>query len=390
MLRPFNHQKRILFSWTLYPMSFLMVSILGFSPLFAQQPLQVEFNLFNLPSCRQALIALNAPAFATFEKRPLGVCLTTLADAYRVSVWIDRRVDTSRLVTIVGVGANESPDSKTTLGRLVTVARLVGADAGLVENIVYVGPADQIGPVQRAAARLHDEIMRSRKARGQQVELRKLSWEDITTPTELLENMQKLWSIKIASKLPHDLMHAGGLPSSTLASQLTLLHAGFGRQVECDSQGAFTANPLVQDSVWSTSYADKELQTDRLTAARQEFPTASLQVTGKVSTVTGPTAFHLRLLAIRTPNARVPNPRTAEDKFVIPEFRAPLERIVGDLAKNLGMQVNWSSDIPESKRQAVVTFGVPKKKTVDEILKQIADEFGIKILRQGQTIEVLP
>ena len=387
MLLPFGHQNRRNFCWTLSSRLVLALTFLQFQPLVAQQPLEVEFNLFNLPNCRQTLIALNSPAFATFEKRPLGECLKTLAEAYRVSIWVDRRVDLSRLVSIVGNGPNEPQEAKTTLGRLVSVAKLGGADAGLIENIVYVGPADQIGAVQRAAVRLHDEIMTQRKgaSNGEQVELRTLSWEEITTPTELLDNIQKRWSIKVNSELSHDLMHAGELPSSTLATQLTLLHAGFDRQVECNSSGIFIASPLVQESVWKAEYADKELQTERLVAARKEFPNATMLVKGKVSTVTGPARFHLRLLAIRIPTSRTPEP-----KFTIPEFRAPLERVIGDLAKHLGMQVNWSNDIPQSKRQAVVNFGVPKAKTTNEILKQIADESGLKIQRQQQTIEVLP
>lgn len=388
MLRLFALRNRIFFSWTLSTTLFFGFVLLSFQSLSAQPPLDVEFNLFNIPSCRQALVALNSPALATFEERPLSECLKTLSEAYRISIWVDRRVDVSRLVSIVGIGANDSAEAKTALGRLTTIAKLGGADAGLIENVVYVGPSGQIGAVQRSAVRLHDEIMRARKDAS--IELRTLSWEDITTPTELLDNIQKRWSIKVESKLPHDLMHAGELPSSTLATQLTLLHAGFDRQVECDSDGKFTTSQLVQDEVWAAEYAEKELQTDRLTAARKEFPKATVQTKGKVSTVTGPTAFHLRLLATRQQSNRNATARNAEPKFTIPQFNAPLERVVGDLAKHLGMQVNWSKEIPESTRRTIVTFGVPKPKTPDEILQQIADENKLRIQRQGQTIEVSP
>ena len=54
------------------------------------------------------------------------------------------------------------------------------------------------------------------------------------------------------------------------------------------------------------------------------------------------------------------------------------------------MQVEWSQDIPQSKRQAIVTFGVAEAKTTDGILQQIAAECGLRIRRQQQTIEVLP
>ncbi len=388
MSRALRHQNCRPFCWTLYFRLVFTLALLQFQPLVAQQPLQVEFNLFNLPSCRQTWIALNSPALATFEKRPLGECLKTLGTAYRVSIWVDRRVDLSRLVSIVGTNAAEPPETKTTFGRLKAVAKLGGADAGVIENVVYVGPADQIGAVQRAAVRLHDEIMTSRKraSTAEQVGLRSLKWEELTTPSELLDNIQKLWSIKVDSELPHDLMHAGELPSSTLATQLTLLHAGFDQQIECTASDVFTTSQLVQESDWKADYADKEVQTDRLAAARKEFPKATMLTQGKVSTVTGPAGFHLRLLAIRVPtNARIPEP-----KFTIPQFRAPLERVISDLAKHLGMEAKWSDSIPQTKRRTVVTFGVSKAKTADEILKQIADESGLKIQRQQQTIEVLP
>lgn len=392
MLRLFDYKNRGFCCWTHSFLLHFALTILTLRSAVGQQPLEVEFNLLNVPSCRQALVALSSPGFASFEKRPLGECLQALAEAYRVPMWVDRRVDLSRLVSIFGNGAKDPPESKTTLARLAAVAKLGGADVGLVENVVYVGPADQIGVVQRAAVRLHNEIMLHRKAavKVAKVDSRTLSWEDITTPMELLERIEQQWSIKVDSKIPHDLMHAGQLPSTTLATQLTLLHAGFDLQVDCDTKGTFTVSPLIHESVWQAGYPEKELQSDRVPVARKEFPAATIQIKGGVSTVTGPTAFHLRLLAIRLPKTRPPSSRTGDDAFQIPEFRAPLERVIGDFAKKLGMEVQWSKDIPENKRKAVITFGVPKAKTIDEILKQIADENGLTIHRQGQLIEVFP
>ena len=164
MLPPFNPKNRWACCWTLLLQLLFCFSLDRTPPLLAQQPLAVEFNLFNLPSCRQSLASLNSPGLATFEKRPLGECLRKFAEQCHVAVWIDRRVDLSRLVTIVGVGANEPTESKTTLGRLVAIAKAGGADAGLIENVVYVGPADRVAIVQRAAVRMHNEIMTQRKA----------------------------------------------------------------------------------------------------------------------------------------------------------------------------------------------------------------------------------
>ena len=387
MLRPFYLKNRWAIAWTLSLELLCYFALVQTPPLLSQQPLEVEFNLINLPSCRQSLAVLNSPGLATFENRPLGECLRKFAELCHVAIWIDRRVDISRLVSIVGVGTNEPTESKTTLGRLVAIAKAGGADARLIENVVYIGPTERVDNVQRAAIRLHNEIMTQRKAipNGERVELRTLSWEELTTPAELLDSIQKRWSVIVTSELPHDLMHAGELPSSTLATQLTLLHAGFDLQIECESSGQFKASPLALETIWKADYSDKELQIGKLTAARRDFPNATVQTRGKISSVTGPTEFHLRLLAVRIPTAR-----NIEPKFTIPEFRAPLERVIGDLAKHLNMQVEWSQEIPQSKRQAIVTFGVAEAKSADGILQQIAAESGLKIRRQQQTIEVLP
>ena len=132
MLRSFNPKNRGAMGWTLSVQLLFYFALLRTPPLLAQQPLEVEFNLFNLPSCRQSLAVLSSPGLATFEKRPLGECLRKFAELCHVDVWIDRRVDISRLVSIVGVGANEPTESKTTLGRLVAIAKAGGVDAGLM------------------------------------------------------------------------------------------------------------------------------------------------------------------------------------------------------------------------------------------------------------------
>jgi len=388
MPRPFfliqNHSVA---AWTVLIQWVGLCAALLATTLPAEEPLTVQFNLLQLPSSRQTLAAINTPAMATFENRPLGECLESLSDAYRVSIWIDRRVDRSRLVSIVGLGPKESQAGHTTLGRIRAVAKLGGADAGLIENIVYVGPADQIHAVQRAAVRLHDIIMTRRKENpnAAKVDLRTLAWGELATPTDLRKLIEEQWTVSVLTPLPHDLMHAGSLPGSTLATQLTLLHAGFGLQVDCANDSVFNGVPLEQESNWRAVYASKEVQSSRLTAARQDFPSATLQTRGSACTVTGPTGFHLQLLSVRLPIAR-----NTEPKFSIPEFRAPLDRIIGDLGKHLSMEVNWSPDIPSSKKQAVMTFGVPKPKTPDEILRQIATDSGLRIQREQQTIYVYP
>ncbi len=217
------------------------------------------------------------------------------------------------------------------------------------------------------------------------IDTKSIDWDELTTPSELRDELASTWAIQIEGELPHDLMHAGSLPATTLATQLTLLYAGFDQQVDVLKGGSFVAKPLEALSEWKATYSSSEVQSNRLNEAKRSFPKAKLTTRSNRSTLSGPTNFHLQML-----NVKVAVPRNVEAKFTIPQLRAPLERIVGDLAKHLGFDVMWSDQIPAIKRQAVFTFEVAKPKSADEILLQIATDCGVKIDRQGQTIVVSP
>ncbi len=387
MLPPNNTASNPRCPWTLLQAAVYATLVFAAPPGIAQAPPEITFNLLELPSSRQALNTLNKPAIATFENRPLAECLSNLSEIYKIPIWIDRRVDRSRLISLVGLTSKEYPDANTTFGRIRAVANLGGVEAGLVENVIYVGPPDQLAHVQFAAIRLHHELMtaRERLANGTRVESKPLRWEELTTPSDLLKTLEQQWSIAVDATLPHDLMHAGTLPSSTMATQLTLLFAGFDLQANFTSPTALTTSPLANDLIWQSEYSAKEIQTARYAAVKKEHPQASMQIKNGICTLTGPTAFHLKMLAIRALASR-----DNEPKFTLGEVRGPLGQIVGGLGKHLSLTVEWSDSIPLTKKQAVVTFSVPKAKTPDEILRQLGEENALSIQRQGETMIVSP
>jgi hypothetical protein len=344
--------------------------------------LEVKYNLLELPSSRQAHAQLGNTVYATVDRQPLGKALTELARNYQVPMWLDRQVDRSRVVSYDGRGEKSESDGSA-MATLRAIARAGGVDVGLVENVLFVGPPDRIAAVQRAAIRLHDEVSRTAK----DAKLRSLEWDELATPSELMEKLASQWQVKIDVQLPHDLMHAGRLPSSTLATQLTLLLAGFELQGHCTSAGEILVQPLERQEVWQANYAKKELQVNQLTNARREFPNATANLQSSVATVTGPTNFHLRLFA----PVRIPASRGAEDlKFTIPEINAPLRKILSDLSKQLGMQLEWGGDITEAQKDALLKFSVPDPRGLDDVLKVISNSSGVLIERREQVIFVQP
>lgn len=346
----------------------------------AQSELRIQNNLFELSSSRAAAKRLDHPQQFQYEQRPLAAIFHEIAQASGLSVWIDRRVDRSRHITLSSSGS---------LQQLIqNLATAGGAEAALVENILYVGPRDEVAKVQLAAVRLHNELMLKNKSKN--AELRNLVWEELTTPSQLVRSLEKQWSIQIAVDLPHDLMHAGELTECTLATQVTLALAGFGLQAQCGSANSLVTETLSARQSWTALYDKNQLLTIReLNARSAEFPGAKVDTSSNPFEVTGPTNFHLAVLKnTSTPTRRPMANGKSEPKFKIPKFYAPVSTILDQLAKKQMLKVEWSAAIPLAERQQPMTLHVPTEKTFTEILQMIATESRLSIKLEGDVIKV--
>jgi hypothetical protein len=345
----------------------------------AQTPIKIQNNLLELSSSRSAATRLERIQQVQYEQYPLGTALSEVAQAYGLSLWIDRRVDRNRSITFSGTG----PGSQLVRG----IAKAGGVEGGLIENIFYVGPTSEFAAVQRSAVRLHNEYMLNRKTKNAQ--LLNLVWEKLTTPAQLLAIIEKQWSVTVEAELPHDLMHANELAECTLATQLTLLCAGFGLQAQFSSEKALVTKPLQIETMWETLYEKSQLRTLReLNALMAEHPGARVESKNSPFVVTGPTNFHLAVLKNTAPQARRPN--KAEPKFQIPKIYAPVSQIIEQLASKLSLRVDWSQAVPLTERQKPLTLHVTTDKTIAEILEMIASQSGLVIELNGDLIKISP
>lgn len=347
------------------------------------------------------------PARLNYEHAPLRQCVTQLAEHFQFSYWIDRRVDADKPIPrMVKEG--------TLRECLVELAHQCDAEVGLVENVVTIAKAEHLAAMQYAAVRLHNQLSIV-QAEGQSeasesskdrtnAEMRPLAWQMLTTPTELVQQINDTWKIKLSCNLPHDLMNAGKLQPCTLSTQLTLLLGGFdqcaaGRRV---SELRVLGMPAAGN--WQATYPTSMIASDRIPAVKHDFADARCEKTGNGWIVVGSTAAHLQLLQPARPamtaadkNGRPPrssnssptgNDPLGKQRFDISkQANKPLGAILKNLGDQLGLSVEWDAGLPPSAQHTLVTIEANKSR-IDEILTNLGTQAKLDIQRAGTKISV--
>lgn len=358
---------------------------------YAQTTNEIQFNLLELPNSQRTVSQVNQPT-AMVLQGPLRVCLQKTSENTKLALWIDRRVDPNSQVNYPSA-PNQASNELSLSKHVKAICKAAGCDAGIIENVIYVGPAGSLAKVQMDAIVLHNQIsiFNKRKNSTSDAQQRTLDWEELTTPRELLSKIESIWSVSTSGELPHDLMHANKIGPSTLATQLTLLAAGFEMRVVCSPDGKLTFEKQGSETRWRANYARKNLNPSAYAKVKEEFPDGEVKCNNATCTLTGVTEFHIALLNLRpvAPQKTRPAARDQE-KYSIPTIQAPIQNVLSQLASRIGLEVTWSAQVTQLERQKIIKLSVDKPQTIDEILDNLANEHNLKITRSNSAILIEP
>ncbi len=360
----------------------------------AEEPL-IEFNLLQLPSSLTTLNSLQQPAKIFWEQTPLREGLQDLSQQYHLSLWLDRQVDPNQLVSLSSLtpgAAAESGaatgDSNSLVSRLEKIAAAAGSEVGVIENVVYIGPPGRLAAKQRAAVVLHDQL--SRAPGNAATTLRDLEWPELTSSSQFMELVERNWQIQIEGDLPHDLFHAGALiHPSTLATQLSLLCGGFALEAQCMHSNQLRIQALQPQVVWQANYAKSDLHLRRIAELKSLFPHSRCLTRGSTSHVTGPSAYHLELLAPDSPTARPATIGNNNERFEFQVANAPVESVLNKLAMSIGFELAWDPACTPAQRSRLISFHV-QQVALDQLLAAVATASQLRIVRQGASVSVKP
>ena len=344
----------------------------------------VTANLLELPSSRAAQAQLQSPVRIYWSETPLRTGLQEIGQQYRLSVWLDRDIDPNQLVTTEAAIPQGDASLK---GRFEHIAELVGAEVGLIENVVYIGPVGRVKRLQRAAVELHNQLSQAVVSPGMAT-LREWSWPELITSKELLQELESNWKITFDESLPYDLFHAGKfLQPTTFATQATVLMGGFEREVAWLQESRFRVVPLKMASEWQAVYRKSDIDIRRVGSLKERFVGAQCQTRGNTSRVIGVTGFHLGLLEAAPAQAPAAALGNNAERYEFEVANTAVTSVLEHLGTSIGFDIEWDERCTQSSRDQRISFSV-KQVTLDQLLAEIAKKSSLKIERRGTNVRV--
>ena len=296
---------------------------------------------------------LAEPVDIYWANNPLRQAIGNLSQTRRVAVLIDRRVDPGRElnVSLKGVPLESA---------LRQIARPRGLDVSRFGNVLYLGPAAAADRLNAVSTEFKEEIRRLPSAVRRKYFLRKkLAWEDLAEPREILEILGRRSGLAIdrLDRVPHDLWAAADLPPISLAGRLTLIAFQFDLTFKISADGVRLELVPLSENVPETSDAEHRAATPR------KKPTSKPPV-------------DLERLRI--------------DRLVVQE--KPLGAVLGQLARQLDLELRID-------REAIAAAGISldqrvsvkvENATVDELFRGLLRDTRLTFSRRRRVVEIVP
>lgn len=304
-----------------------------------------------------------------------------------ITVWCDRRIDTSR---IVDLELQSQP-----LQRVVqALAEHCEIGLALHSGVVALVPKDQAAtlPVILADARRQALELPSNFSRPW-LESKDRNWPTLSQPNLLLaqwlEPLPKTWTL---AELPHDLWDAGQLPRMALIEQVAFVAFGFGLRPVLsmtDAGPSLNFESIAADTV-CTLPIDDAFQRGEFRKLKAEFARRYPALTARFDNnpqVSGP--LHELGVLLATLEAQRPQPGApqGESRYTIKLEGQPAESVIRFLAQQMQRDVSFEPDLPEANLTKPITLDA-KEWTREKLVQEIGQQADLEIQVDATRIHV--
>ncbi len=333
---------------------------------------------------------LAGPVSISWTNLPLSRALKSLGKAQHLAVFLDRRVDPERPITLA---IDQEP-----LGEaLEKIGRHLMLGYCQFGPVAYFGPPDMARRLRTLAALRLDELRRlptpiTRKL----LMMRSSHWEDLTEPRQLVEGLAAEAGVEIIGldKIPHDLWPAADLPPLSWIDRLTLLAAQFELSFELDKTGRSAqlvpvpasvalvrsyqagANAAVVAHRWAKALPNARVAVDknqiRVEGLVEDHEAAQQRLRGKPTEQTTVTA--------------------GKEVYQLSVENAALDQVVAQLAERLNLEFDWDRAAIEAAGIAADQLVSVKVKdaSLDELVRAVLTGTGLAFRRDDRKISLYP
>lgn len=347
---------------------------------------------------------LATPIGVNWVDNPVRQGLANLSRSQQVAIFLDRRVDPGRRVTL----ACEETPLEEVLRRIADELELGQC---IVDSVVYIGPKataerlPTLSMVKKDQARKLPPAMVKRLA-----ERKPFAWEMLAAPRELIEKLAGEISAQSPDLafFPHDLWPASEWPAMSAIDRLTLLLAGFDLTFDLtlDENAAARQSGLVLRLApmpaevlarrEHRAIGDGQRTLERL---RELFPEAQIRLQqGKLEVLASAEDHEAidRALRGESPSGR-PTARTsgrppaasaagAEKRYTLKTPAQPVGGLAKALGKQLGLEVTLDRSA-ESRLATPVAIEV-REATLEELLDALVAPAGLAYELDGRTLVI--
>ena len=334
---------------------------------------------------------LHASCEQVVESVSLEALIDSISAAYEIPIWCDRRIPRDTLVTL------EKRDE--TLESFLNRA-VANADAVLVPlaGVLLVCPRSNRDEIEAAHWRLAtSKSVGSLRSLGS----KPFGWADGYHATAALQDfvLRCIPDTKLSFKIDRDIWRAFEFPKTTTAATIAVcLLSGFDQCI-ADREGALVVVSIASDDVSvDLTYSKEDIKKigePTWKSWRQSWPQAKVLKSAKPDgwRVTATVASHRDLIASLIPKKKWDKPKPSEVGADRKAYSATfeneeLERVIRSLAASTKMEF-YPMPLPaslESKKVSLVLVKTP----LDEILRELTKQCGVRFKRDGQRIEVIP
>lgn len=324
---------------------------------------------------------------------PLRTALERLAQAQRVAVLLDRRVDPGRPIELRLLDAP-----------LVDVFEELAAREGLgvtlLDAAVYFGPPETARKLRTLSALKIEEARGlpsaiSRKALARAA----MRWENLATPRELIERLAAEIDLRAdgLDRVPHDLWAAADLPPLAWVDRMILVVAQFDLSFELSAADrTLRLVPMPERLAVVRSYPAGNRGEELARRSAQLAPGAEVKLSGGKVWVKGLVEDHERLSGLK----RSATPETSPSGAALDRRRIDRMSVrdvpVGDVLAQLARQLRFELriDQPALQRAGVsldqrISVSV-ENVSVDELLQAVIRDTPLRFRRSGDVVEIGP
>ncbi len=321
---------------------------------------------------------------------PLHHALARFGQSNRVAVLLDRRVDPGQKLRL-------AINDMSVRAALEEIARNRRLGVSLLGPVVYVGPPPVAARLRTLGALRTEEVRQLPAAVGRKfLASKRISWDDLATPKELLEDLAQgnRFTIADLELVPHDLWAGADLPPMTLIDRLTLILVQFDLTFDLSDDGkTVTLLGVPEEVALVRSYpggSNPKTTAGRFAALA---PKAQIEVVDDRISVKGLLEDHER---IKSPRRKEPTKRDrstsslARQRFTLKLKEQPIGSVLRQLAESLALDL-------QIDREAIREAGISlegrvslevKEVTLDRLLGELLKGTGLKFSRRGNAVEI--